>query len=165
MICRFKTSKTFFGSPEADFRGHTMDKNGHRAAIHNLELISKMVAPTDVSELRRVLGLMVQHKDSVPTWAFDARSLHVPPRKGQKFDWTAERNAIFERLREACLANNILAAPDYSKLFRVGCDASDDNEGVQLYQLTNINLPDTPENRSTIAYYSKACNGEATPSL
>ena len=72
-----KASKTFFGSPEADFWGHTMDKDGHRAAIHNLDPISKMVAPNDVSELRRVLGLMVQHKDSIPSWAFDARSLHT----------------------------------------------------------------------------------------
>lgn len=62
---------------------------------------------------------------------------------------------VFERLREACLANDILAAPDYSKPFRVGRDASDDGKGVQLYQLTNINLPDTPDNTSTIAYNSK----------
>ena len=62
-----RASKTFFGSPEADFWGHGTDKDGHRAAINNLDPISKMVAPTDVSELCRVLGLMVQHKDSIPT--------------------------------------------------------------------------------------------------
>lgn len=45
-----KASKTFFGGPKADFWGHTMDKDGHRAGIHNLDPISKMVAPTDVSE-------------------------------------------------------------------------------------------------------------------
>ena len=151
-----KASKTFFGSPEADFWGHTLDKDGHRAAIHNLDPIAKMVAPNDVSELRRVLGLMVQHKDGIPTWAFDARCLHTLTRKGEAFDWTPERNAAFERLRDACLANRILAAPDYSKQFRVGCDASDDGKGIQLYQLSNINLPDTPDNRNTIAYYSKA---------
>ena len=151
-----KASKTFFGAPDADFWGHTMDKSGHRAAIHNLDPISKMVAPNDVSELRRVLGLMVQHKDSIKSWAVDARPLHVLTRKGEKFDWTSERNAAFERLREACLANNILAAPDYDKPFRVGCDASDDGKGVQLYQLTDTDLTDTPDNRNTIAYYSKA---------
>ena len=60
-----------------------MDKSGHRAAIHNLDPISKMVAPSDVSELRRVLGLMVQHKDSIKSWAYDARPLHVLTRKGE----------------------------------------------------------------------------------
>ena len=77
-----KASKTFFGSPKADFWGHTMDKDGQRAATHNLDIISKMVAPSHVSELRRVLGFMVQHKDSIPTWVFDAHSLHVLTHKG-----------------------------------------------------------------------------------
>ena len=54
-----KASKTFFGSPDAEFWGHTLNKDGHRAAIHNLEPIRSMVAPSNVSELRRVLGLMV----------------------------------------------------------------------------------------------------------
>ena len=50
---RHEAFKTFFGSPEADFWGHTIDKDGYRAAIHNLDPISKIVAPgTDVSELR-----------------------------------------------------------------------------------------------------------------
>ena len=77
-----KASKTFFGSPEADFWGHTLDKDGHRAAIHNLAPIKKLVAPSNIKELRRVLGLMVQHKDSIPCWAFDARPLHALTRKG-----------------------------------------------------------------------------------
>jgi hypothetical protein len=47
-----KASKTFFGSPDAEFWGHTLDKDGHRAAIHNLEPIRIMVAPSNVSELR-----------------------------------------------------------------------------------------------------------------
>ena len=114
-----KASKTFFGSPEADFWGHTLDKDGHRAAIHNLDPIQKMVPPENISELRRVLGLMVQHKDSIPSWAFDARPLHDLTRKGVEWEWTDERNVAFERLRDACLANRILAAPDYQKPFRV----------------------------------------------
>ena len=151
-----KASKTFFGAPEADFWGHTLDKDGHRAAIHNLDPIRKMVAPENISELRRVLGLMVQHKDSIPSWAFDAKPLHALTRKGVDWDWTAERNASFESLRDACLSNRILAAPDYSKPFRVGCDASDEGKGCQLYQLKDLSQPDNPSNRDTIAYYSKA---------
>ena len=38
----------------------------------------------------------------------------------------------------------------------MGCDASDDGKGVQLYQLKDPTLKDTPDNRATIAYYSKA---------
>ena len=59
--------------------------------------------------------------------------MHMLTRKGEKFDWIAERNAAFERLCKAYLANNILVAPNYSKPFRVGCDALDDGKGVQPY--------------------------------
>ena len=110
-----KASKTFFGSPEVDFWGHTLDKDGHRAAIHNLAPIKKLVAPSIIKELRRVLGLMVQHKDSIPRWTFDARPLHALTRKGVEWDWTRECNDAFERLCHACLDNDILAAPDYTK--------------------------------------------------
>jgi hypothetical protein len=68
-----KASKTCFGQPAANFRGHTLSKDGHPSALHNLPPIKKMVMPSDVSELRRVLELMVQHTDNIPTWAFDAR--------------------------------------------------------------------------------------------
>ena len=40
-----KASKTFFDSLDAEFWGHILDKNGHRAAIHHLEPIRNMVAP------------------------------------------------------------------------------------------------------------------------
>ena len=79
-----KASKTLFGSPEANFWGHILNKDRHRAAIDNLDPIAKIVAPTDVSELRRVSGLMFKHKDSTPNWAFDARCLYELTRKGEK---------------------------------------------------------------------------------
>ena len=108
-----------------------------------------------MSELRRVLGLMVQHKDSIPTWAVDARPLHNLTRKGVTWHWSEECNAHFENLRDACLTNKILAAPRYDKPFVVACDASDDGKGCQLYQLKDPDKPDTLNNRDTIAYYSK----------
>ena len=144
-----------FGNPTADFWGHTLDKDGHRAAIHNLEPIKNLIAPVDVPELRRVLGLMIQHKDHIPTWAYDARPLHNLTKKSVVWDWSDECQAAFESLRKACLENGILAAPDYTKGFSVGCDASDDGKGVQLYQLKDPALKDTPDNCDTIAYYCK----------
>ena len=36
-----KASKTCFGQPEADFWGHTLSKDGHRSALHNLAPIKR----------------------------------------------------------------------------------------------------------------------------
>ena len=37
-----KATKTCFGQESADYWGHTLDKDGHRAAIHNLAPIKKI---------------------------------------------------------------------------------------------------------------------------
>jgi hypothetical protein len=71
------------------------------------------------------------------------------------WNWSEECDAAFESLCSACLANTILAAPDYTKPFCVVGDASNDGKGVQLYQLIDPSAPDVIANRATIAYYSK----------
>ena len=150
-----KASKTCFRQPGADFWGHALSKDGHCSALYNLTPIKEMVAPSDVSELRHVLGLIVQHKDNIPMWAFDAHPLHNLTRKDMPWNWSEECDAAFESIRSAWLNNSILAAPDYTKPFCVAGDASDDGKGVQLYQLIDPSAPDMIANRATIAYYSK----------
>lgn len=44
-----KATKTFFGSTSTKYWGHTLKKDGHRATIHNLFPIRKLVVPTNVS--------------------------------------------------------------------------------------------------------------------
>ena len=77
-----KPSKTCFGTREVEFYGRVINKEGVRHAEHNLAPIERMCPPTDISELRRVLGLCVQHKDAIKDFAFLARPLHDLTRKG-----------------------------------------------------------------------------------
>ena len=63
-----KGSKTVLGAMECMFFGHILDKHGKRAAGHNLCPIEKMVAPTNKSELRRILSLCVQRKDALKNY-------------------------------------------------------------------------------------------------
>jgi hypothetical protein len=102
-----------------------------------------------------VLGLMVQHKDSIPHWAFDAHPLHALTCKGVEWDWTCDCNDAFKCLCHVCLENNILAALDYRKELCVAGNTSGDGKGVQLYWLKDTTAPDTLDNRVTIAYSSK----------
>ena len=74
-----------------------MDKDGHHAAIHNLEPIRTMVAPSNISELWRVLGLMVQHNDAISSWATDAKPLHVLTRKGEAWASSAADQSAVRR--------------------------------------------------------------------
>ena len=66
------------------------------------------------------------------------------------WQWRADvENAAYEELRSACLENNVLAAPDFTKQFYADSDASDDGKGHVTFQLKNPELPDTLDNRGT----------------
>ena len=56
-----KASKTCFGAESAEFWGYTLDEHGSRQAEHNMAPIMRMTEPKDQSELRSVLGVLVQH--------------------------------------------------------------------------------------------------------
>ena len=113
-----KASKTFFGSASTEYWGHTLDKDSYRAAIHNVSPIRNMIVLTDVSELRCVLGRLVQHEDTIPRYSHLARPLHKLTCEGVKWAWSPECDACFEKLQQKNLDNNILASPDYAKEIR-----------------------------------------------
>ena len=136
--------------------GHELDKDGWRSADHKLAPIERCIAPSDIHELRRVMGLFVQHKDAIPWYSTEAAPLHRLTRKGVPFEWTKKENDAFEFLRSACLENGVLAAPDYTRRIIVATDASDDGKGAMIYQLKNPSLPDKAGNRDIIRYYSKS---------
>jgi hypothetical protein len=94
-----------------------------------------LVRPEDISELHRVLGLFVQHKDRLLTWGEDSKPLHHLTRNAVKWDWSKKCESSFEKLMLQCLDNKISAAPDFKKQFRAATDASADGKGVHIYQL------------------------------
>ena len=153
----YKASKTCFGVPEVEFFGHILNIDGRRHADHHLAPFRNMVPPENISELRRVLGLFVQHKDAIPNFGIIARPLHDLTIKGRQWQWRADvEHYAFEALRDKCLQNDILATPDFTKQFFVDVDASDSGKGVTLYQLTDPSKGESLDNRSVISYYSKA---------
>ena len=153
----FKASKTCFGTNEVEFYGRTINAEGVRYADHNLAPIERMVAPTDQSQLRRVLGLVVQHKDAIEGFGIVAQPLHDLLRNDVEWRWRDEpENKAFEWIRDQCLKNKILCAPDFAKQVFADTDASDDGKGCVIYQLKDPALGDSLENRSILRYYSKA---------
>ena len=93
----FKGAKTFFGFPESQFFGYVLNEHGMRAATHNLTPIEQMVAPSDVSGLRRVLGLLNVHHKAIPKYKQIARPLYDLTGKVD-WKWGAKEDAAFERL-------------------------------------------------------------------
>ena len=132
-----------------------MDQHGVKAADHNLKPIAQMTSPSCVKELRRVIGLLVQHKDSIPRFKIITKPLFKLTGK-VPWEWTDVHEAAFEELRAAALANIVLAAPDFTQRFYVDTDASDDGWGYSIYQLRDPDAKDEPINRKVIKYASGA---------
>jgi transposase InsO family protein len=71
-------------------------------------------------------------------------------RKDQPWDWTEEQQVAFETMKAAYASEPVLLCPDYTKPFRLQCDASLVASGGVLLQ------DDTNGQEHPIAFFSKA---------
>ena len=149
--------KTKVGYPSADFFGFTTDKDGTRLAEKNLDPVSKMVPPTDISGVRRVLGVFQQCRAYLgQDYATVALPLTTLTR-GRKpvFAWGEEQQTAFETIRDRLLERPHLHPPDYDLPFHYYSDASEDGKGGVLCQYPP-DVEHKPENAKVISYFSKA---------
>ena len=136
-------AKTKLGFPYATFFGFTADKEGYRLADKNLDPIRKMVPPTNLSELRHVLGVFVQSKDYIPIENKRGYAQIVKPltkltgsSNGQPvpFHWTPQCQEAFDKIRNYLLDGVHLSPADNRLPLHCGGDASEDGKSFGLWQ-------------------------------
>jgi hypothetical protein len=89
--------KTKFGFREAQFFGFRIDKKGSHLALKHLDPIRNLVPPTDIHELRRVLGLFVVSRKYIQDYAMITHPLTDLLRgKALTFTWGEEAAACFQ---------------------------------------------------------------------
>jgi hypothetical protein len=124
------TAKTKFGYPSAQFFGFRVDIEGSHLATKHLDPLRKLVPPTDIHELRRVLGLFVVSRKYVKDFAIRTKPMTAVLRgKPPTFFWGEEQQSAFDFIREKLLSGIHLAAPDFALPFHLATDASDDGKG------------------------------------
>jgi hypothetical protein len=160
--------KTRFGYPEAQFFGFRVNAEGSHLALKHLDPIRQLLPPTDIHELRRVLGLFVVSRKYVKDFAIITKPMtDVLRGKNPVFFWEKEQQAAFDFIRDKLLSGIHLSAPDFELPFHLATDASEDGKGATLYQLPSIAVADqypydakahAPENMAIIFFLSKAFN-------
>jgi hypothetical protein len=160
--------KTRFGFPEAQFFGFRVNAEGSHLALKHLDPIRQMVPPSDIHELRRVLGLFVVSRKYIRDFALITKPMtDVLRGKNPVFFWKEPQQKAFDVVRDKLLAGVHLAAPDFDLPFHLATDASEDGKGEELYQLPSIPVADqfpydaklhAPENHAVIFFISKAFN-------
>ena len=108
------THKTKFGYPSATFFGFTVDAAGTRLADKHIDPIKAMVPPTDISELRRTLGLFVVSREYIRSYAMITKPL-TDLLRGNKpvFEWTAKQQKAFDHIRDLLLGGDTFGRPEF----------------------------------------------------
>ena len=117
-------AKCEFCCSQVVYLGFILDRDGLRPDPAKIQPVMEYPAPTTVKQLRRFLGMVGWYARFI-----DRDSEHKIPlvrllRKGQAWEWGDEQQEAFEELKKALTAAPVLARPDFSRPFKIQCDAS-----------------------------------------
>ena len=128
----FKTSVTYLGFKVSD-KGLSPDPN-------KLQALKGFKIPTNVSEVRSLLGFFNYFRHLIPNYSHTAHPLTQLLRKNISFQWNLEQQIAYDNLKKQLLLDPALSFPDYSKPFILSVDASDFGLGGVLAQLDSNGL-------------------------
>ena len=148
---KLKATKCDFFRKEVTFLGRIVSAAGYRMDEKNIRavLALKEVKPTDVSEIRQLLGLLGYHRRHVQNFSQLAKPITdllirsdkeadkvEDKRKTKKrgVEWTEPCQKALEKLIELITTAPLLAYADFTKDFVLHTDASTKGLGAILYQ-------------------------------
>ena len=127
---KLSPDKSRIGAARVDFLGHTISKDGVRPNDDRVAALTRMPMPTDIKQLRSLLGGLSYYRKFLPNMARLIRPITALLKKGATFDFTSTMEATVRALLAKLAAPPILVFPDWDAVidttrpFRLHCDAS-----------------------------------------
>lgn len=146
-----KLSKCHFFKKRLIYLGHEMSKEGIKPDPMKVAVIQNLQAPTDISGLRRFLGLTSYYRRFIKGYSKIAFPLNNLLKKNTLYYWSTTCQEAFQTLKDKLVSSPILVHPDFNKPFVLYADASTKGLGVILAQVQN-------QNEHVIAYASRTLN-------
>lgn len=157
---KVKRSKCSFAQSTLTYLGHVISKDGVSTDPKNIQAVQQWAVPANVKEVRGFLGLAGYYRKFVRHFGVISRPLTDLLKKHVVFVWTSTHQTAFEALKAALIFAPVLALPDFSKVFEIETDASDNRVGVVLMQtghpLAFLSKALGPKNRG-LSTYEKEC--------
>jgi len=110
---------------EVEFLGVVIGPKGVEMQKEKIKGVLNWLAPRNVKEVQKFLGLANYHRRFIKDFARIAALLHMLVRKEQKWKWEKEQEKVFEKLKAGFTTEPVLAIPDIDREMRVEADASD----------------------------------------
>ena len=115
--CQFRTDSV-------EFLGFSITPDGVKPFNKKLEAISEFPSPTNITELRRFLGMAQQMSRFCPKLSEKADPLRELLSTKNEFLWTSEHEKTFQNVKEVLLSPTTLALYDVKKRTKVRTDGS-----------------------------------------
>ena len=121
---KLKPSKCHFAAKEVKYLGHKFTKEGIMVDEDKITSVLSYPRPKSQKDVRAYLGLCNYYRKFVKGFAQIAQPLNRLLSKDVKFEWTAECENAFNKLKKALTESPILVFPDFSARFYLYVDAS-----------------------------------------
>ena len=132
---QLKPSKCIFFAREIEILGHRVTQEGRTPISRGVEAILSMPIPTNISAVKRFLGLCGYFRDFIPCMSTRTQALRSLLKKGVSFQWTEETDREFQDLKQAITGPDVmLYHPDWNAPFELHVDASKLGCGAMLAQ-------------------------------
>jgi hypothetical protein len=131
LVIRLK--KCAFGLSEVAYLVHIISKKGVATDPRKVDKITGWSIPTDVTELRKFLGMTGYYRRFIKGYGLICRPMHDMLKK-QGLQWGPEQTAAFNELKNKMVSSPVLAMPDFNKEFVIEADACGTGIGAVLMQ-------------------------------
>ena len=129
-----KESKCTFFKTEVDLLGYIVGADGLKAQPTKTNAIEKQPPPSDITALRRFLGMATYYRQLVPEFSKIAEPLNKLTRKDVPFVWGKAQQTAFVTLKGELASDRIMAFPQLNKPYILYTDACDYAIGAILCQ-------------------------------
>lgn len=138
---RLNIKKCHFVRPYVVFLGFLVSNKGIEADPDKINKMVNMRPPTNIKELRSVLGLFSFYRGFVPNFSALAQPMTRLLRKGRPYVWANAQQQAFNALKKALTSTPILVAPKLDQPFQLYTDASYEGLGALLCQRDDQGRP------------------------
>jgi transposase InsO family protein len=129
-----KLSKCQFQLREVNYLGHIIGADGVKPDPAKTQVVRDWPAPQNKSQLRSFVGLATWFRKFIQGFSKLTQPLTALFHDKVPWHWSPECQHAFDSIKAALTSAPVLALPDFTKPFRVICDASDYGIGAVLLQ-------------------------------